>query len=51
MNTVGAKASVAGAYTYMRLCTYVTLYYMFVYSILRMHKRKTFLCQAQKSEV
>jgi len=50
MNTVDAAASFAGAYTYMPLCMYITLYYTCVYSILRMHKRKIFLCQVQKNK-
>jgi hypothetical protein len=48
VNTMDAAPSVAGAYTYIRLCTYITLYCTCVYSILRMHKRKTFLYQVQK---
>ena len=51
MDTVGAAASVAGAYTCMRLCTYINVCYTCVYSILRIHKRKTFLCQVQRIKV
>ena len=48
MNTVDATASIAGAYTYMHLCTCIALYYESAYSILRMHKLKKFVYQAKQ---